>query len=98
MASFSWSRVRQPDRSVLSLRYEDLAAQPQQVAAKVSEYLDAPISRTVLSGLVKSGTRTADEHGVGSWRERLSPRQAAQVEKVAGTELQRLGYRLAADG
>ncbi|WP_067465303.1 sulfotransferase family protein [Actinomadura macra] len=93
------ARLRQqvPEEQLFTIRYEDLAARPHRVATEVSEYLDAAISKSVLSGLVRSGAWAADEHGVGTWRERLSPRQAAQVEKVAGTELRRLGYRLAAD-
>jgi hypothetical protein len=39
-----------------------------------------------------SGGRT------GGWRERLTARQLAQVERVAGTELGRLGYPLSAAG
>ncbi|XVQ07827.1 sulfotransferase family protein [Spirillospora sp. CA-255316] len=34
--------------------------------------------------------------GAGGWRERLTPRQLAQVERIAGTELSRLGYPLSA--
>ncbi|QXJ19963.1 sulfotransferase [Actinomadura graeca] len=93
------ARLRQqvPEEQLFTVRYEDLAAHPRRVATEVSEYLDQAISSTVLSGLVRSGTRDAAELGVGSWRERLTPRQSAQVEKVAGAELRRLGYRLAAD-
>ncbi|MUN37746.1 sulfotransferase [Actinomadura litoris] len=96
------ARLRQqvPEEQLHTVRYEELVARPRRVAADLSEYLDTAISRTVLTGLVRAGAREArgvDEHGVGSWRERLSPRQLAQVEKVAGTELRRLGYRLTAD-
>ncbi|MFC5749713.1 sulfotransferase family protein [Actinomadura rugatobispora] len=37
-----------------------------------------------------------DPAGAGGWRERLTPRQLAQVERIAGTELSRLGYPLSA--
>ncbi|MFD0690452.1 sulfotransferase family protein [Actinomadura fibrosa] len=86
-----------PGEQLFTVRYEELVARPRRVAGEVAQYLDAPISSTTLSGLVRAGARDHDEHGVGSWRERLSARQLAQVEKVAGTELRRLGYRLAAD-
>ncbi|TYK45333.1 sulfotransferase family protein [Actinomadura decatromicini] len=88
-------RLQVPAEQLLTVRYEDLVAAPRRVAADLSEYLDAAIPRTVLSGLVPAGTR--DDGGVGAWRERLTPRQLAQVEKVAGTELRRLGYRLGSD-
>ncbi|TDD95862.1 sulfotransferase family protein [Actinomadura rubrisoli] len=88
-----------PEEQLLTVRYEDLVARPRRVAAEMAGFLDATISKTALSGLVRPGARGHgdDDHGVGSWRGRLSPRQIAQVEKVAGTELRRLGYRLAAD-
>ncbi|MFI0479931.1 sulfotransferase family protein [Actinomadura sp. 9N215] len=89
-------RRQVPDEQLFTVRYEDLVSGPRRVGADLSEYLDAPISKAALSGLV----RAAGEHGdagVGSWRERLTPRQLAQVEKIAGTELRRLGYRLCTD-
>lgn len=90
------ARLRQqtPEEQLHTVRYEELVADPRRAADSISEYLGAPISRTALTGLVRTGRREADEHGVGSWRERLTARQLAQVEKVAGTELRRLGYPL----
>ncbi|MEV5831868.1 sulfotransferase [Spirillospora sp. NPDC052242] len=92
-------RRQVPEEQLFTVRYEDLAARPRKLAADLSGYLDAEISRTALGGLVRAaaGGRTGDAHGVGSWRERLTSRQAAQVEKIAGIELGRLGYRLASD-
>ncbi|MDL4777111.1 MULTISPECIES: sulfotransferase family protein [Thermomonosporaceae] len=94
-------RRQTPEDQLFTVRYEDLVAKPRRVAGEVSDYLGAPISRSTLSGLVRTGRagrHEADEHGVGAWRERLSPRQVAQVEKVAGIELGRLGYPLSAAG
>ncbi|WP_433471963.1 sulfotransferase family protein [Spirillospora sp. CA-142024] len=90
-------RQQVPEEQLFTVRYEDLVSRPRRVGADLSEYLDAPLSKTALSGLVRAGDRDAGEPGVGVWRERLTPRQAAQVEKVAGTELRRLGYRLGSD-
>lgn len=84
-----------PEDQLFTVRYEELVARPRRVAADLAEYLDAPLAKNALTGLVRAGT--PDGHGVGSWRERLTPRQIAQVEKVAGTELRRLGYRLDSD-
>ncbi|TMQ95682.1 sulfotransferase [Actinomadura soli] len=94
------ARLRQqvPEEQLFTVRYEELVAKPRRVGTALSEYLDAPISRTALSGLVRAGEVRAEAGaGVGSWRERLTPRQLAQVEKIAGTELRRLGYRLGSD-
>lgn len=90
-------RRQTPAEQLFTVRYEDLVARPQRIAGDMSAYLDADISKTTMSGLVKAGARDREDHGVGSWRERLSPRQLTQVEKVAGTELRRLGYSLTAD-
>lgn len=91
------ARLRQqvPEEQLFTVRYEDLIARPRHVGADLSVYLDAPVPKTALSGLARIGD--ADDGGVGSWRERLTPRQAAQVGKVAGTELRRLGYRTGPD-
>lgn len=95
-------RLQVPEEQLFTVRYEDLVARPRRVAAEMSRYLDADLSKTTLSGLVRAGGRggpdtAGAEHAVGAWRDRLTPRQLAQVEKVAGTELQRLGYRLSTD-
>ncbi|QKW36540.1 sulfotransferase [Actinomadura sp. NAK00032] len=89
-------RQQVPEEQLLTVRYEDLLAKPRAIAAGLSEYLDARVPRSALSGLVRAGE--AADGGVGAWRDRLTPRQAAQVEKVAGTELRRLGYRTGAQG
>ncbi|RFS84005.1 sulfotransferase [Actinomadura spongiicola] len=88
-------RRQVPEEQLFTVRYEDLVRKPRRVGDDLSRYLDAPISRAALSGLVRPAEN--DDGGVGSWRERLTARQVAQVEKVAGTELRRLGYRLASD-
>ncbi len=84
-------RQQVPEEQLLTVRYEELVARPRNVAAYLAEYLDAPIPKTAFSGLVRVGE--ASDGGVGSWRDRLTPRQAAQVEKVAYPELRRLGYQ-----
>ncbi|HEY8482689.1 MAG TPA: sulfotransferase [Spirillospora sp.] len=90
-----------PEDQLFTVRYEELVAKPRRVGAELSEYLDAPLSKQALSSLAGTGRRdrggNGAAHGVGSWRERLTPRQTAQVERVAGTELRRLGYRLESD-
>ncbi|WP_067812070.1 sulfotransferase family protein [Actinomadura kijaniata] len=87
-------RAQTPDDQLYTVRYEDLVHHPSRVADDVSAYLGAPISRGTVAGLVRPRDREAAEPRTGVWRERLSPRQLVQVEKVAGTELTRLGYRL----
>jgi sulfotransferase family protein len=79
-------RAQTPEEQLLTVRYEELVARPREVVSAVSDYLGQRISRTALYGI--------HDGGVGRWQEELTPKQITQVEKVAGTELTRLGYRL----
>ena len=79
-------RARTPDDQLLTIRYEELVARPREIVSAMSDYLGQRIARTALYGI--------DDAGVGRWHERLTPKQILQVEKVAGAELTRLGYRL----
>lgn len=76
-------RSRLPSEQLLTIRYEDLVRRPREVINALSGYLDHRLSRNALYGV---------EDDVGVWRERLTPKQVTQVEKVAGEELRRLGY------
>ncbi|GAA4156380.1 sulfotransferase [Actinomadura keratinilytica] len=91
-------RAQTPEEQLLTVRFEDLVRRPRRIAEAVSEYLGASISTGVLTGLVRRGASAPDDRRVGVWRERLTPRQLTQVERVAGTELGRLGYGTAAAG
>jgi hypothetical protein len=74
---------RVPEEQLLTVRYEDLVTRPREVINALSGYLDHKLSRNALYGV---------EDDVGAWRERLTPKQVTQVEKIAGEELRRLGY------
>jgi hypothetical protein len=87
-------RVQTPEEQLLTVRYEDLISRPAETVDTISEYLGTTVSRTTLTGLVRPGRRQGGVPAGGRWRERLSARQVAQVEKVAGVELTRLGYTL----
>jgi hypothetical protein len=87
-------RAQTPAEQLYTVRYEDLAARPRQVADAVSDYLGTAVSRVVLAGLVPSGRPDPGRVPIGRWRERLTARQIVQVEKIAGIELTRLGYPL----
>jgi hypothetical protein len=79
-------RAQTPEEQLLTVRYEELVARPREVISAVSDYLGQRISRTALYGI--------HDGGVGRWQEELTPKQVTQVEKIAGAELNRLGYRL----
>jgi hypothetical protein len=80
-----------PEDQLLTLRYEDLIAKSRKVTADLSAYLGVPLAKSALSGLVKAGSRGPDT--IGGWRNRLTDKQATAVDRIAGRELTRLGYR-----
>jgi hypothetical protein len=88
-------RVQTPPEQLFTVRYEDLVTRPGKVAPDLSVYLGTPISKVTLSGLGRASERESGERAIGSWKSRLSGKQARQVERIAGRELTRLGYPLA---
>jgi hypothetical protein len=89
-------RAQIPAEQLFTVRYEDLVSGPSAVAPRMSAFLDAPISKIALSGLVPSRGRKAEQSSIGIWRDRLTDRQAQQVERIAARELTRLGYPISA--
>jgi sulfotransferase family protein len=66
-----------------TLRYEQVIEEPRGTAAALSDFIEAKISSIEVS------------HGrkqIESWRRLLSPAQLAEIEKVAGQQLRRVGY------
>ncbi|HEX2313030.1 MAG TPA: sulfotransferase [Thermomonospora sp.] len=89
-------RAQTPEEQLFTVRYEDLVARPSQVTEDVSAYLGAPV--TTPSAPARPGDRPHADRTVGAWRDRLTPKQLVQVERVAGQELRRLGYPLSGAG
>jgi sulfotransferase family protein len=84
-------RAQIPEDQLITLRYEDLIARSRKVTSDLSAYLGVPLAKSALSGLVKAGGRGTDT--IGGWRNRLTDKQATAVDRIAGRELTRLGYR-----
>jgi hypothetical protein len=84
-------RAQVPEDQLLTLRYEDLVARSRKVTADLSAYLGVPLAKSALSGLVKAGSHKPDT--IGGWRNRLTDKQGTAVDRIAGRELTRLGYR-----
>ena len=76
-----------PDRTV-TLRYEDLVADPAAVAVPVAQRLGMPVE-PVAEALGRVHDRSA-----GRWRRDLTAEQVAEVEAEAGDLLAELGYPL----
>ncbi|HYB87884.1 MAG TPA: sulfotransferase [Streptosporangiaceae bacterium] len=71
---------------LITLRYEEMIRQPAAAARAVSAFAGAQISPPHL----RPGPDPAA--AAGMWRRVLNPVQAAEVERVAGEELRRVGY------
>jgi hypothetical protein len=71
-----------------TLRYEETIRHPGAAAAALSDFLGTPMNP--ISGLSRLGGRPGAEPG--GWRRVLSPAQLAEIEKVAGQDLRRVGY------
>jgi hypothetical protein len=83
------ARLRQtlPEGQLKTLRYEDMARNPGAAAAALSEFTGSPI----IAPVAKTAKRGRSESP--EWRRTLSYGQLGDIEKVAGEELRRLGYR-----
>ncbi len=66
-----------------TFRYEQMVAEPQNTAAALSDFIEAKVGR------IDVGQRAKE---VNSWRRLLSPAQLAEVERIAGQQLRRVGY------
>jgi Sulfotransferase family len=66
-----------------TLRYEQLVREPRATTAALAEFIDAQVAPIV----VPRGQGSTE-----SWRRLLSPAQLAEIDKVAGQQLRRVGY------
>ncbi|MCD0453381.1 sulfotransferase [Actinocorallia sp. API 0066] len=92
-------RAQVPEDQLLTLRMEDVVADPSGSAARLSDYLDETVSRDALTAATSRHRPDAGRDLPAlpgspptTWRELLTPRQIAQIHKIAGKELGRLGY------
>lgn len=78
-------RAQIPEDQLLTVRYEDLVTRTREILGDISDYLGQRIAKSALHGV--------GDDDIGMWQEHLTPKQVTQVEKIAGDELRRLGYR-----
>jgi hypothetical protein len=68
-----------------TFRYEQVIGSPQATAQALGEFIDAKVAKIE----VPPQPRAKD---VRNWRRLLSPGQLAEVERIAGPQLRRVGY------
>jgi len=83
------ARLRQtlPADQLKTLRYEDMARDPAAAAAVLCDFIGSAVAAPVTPASAR-GTVEQNE-----WRRTLTYAQLTDVEKVAGEELRRLGYK-----
>jgi len=75
-------RTMLAEDQLTTLRYEQLVADPQAAAKALSGFIDAEVGRIEVP-------RRKD---AAAWRRLLSPAQLAEIDKIAGDQLRRVGY------
>lgn len=78
-------RNRLSPEQLVTLRYEEMVRQPVGAATALSQFLGAPVAPVE----ARLGGSTMEP---GVWRRLLSPIHAAEIERIAGEELRRVGY------
>ena len=66
-----------------TFRYEELVREPQATAAALAEFIGAELAPFEIPPA---------QRDPGGWRRLLSPSQLAEIDKVAGLQLRRVGY------
>jgi hypothetical protein len=96
---------RHPDR-VVTVRYEDLVARPAEEGARVSEFLGMEFSKEMLeiertdpdkilkeqAGWFTNVWAGINTSAVGKWQREMTPAQQRLFARVAGPELEAMGY------
>jgi hypothetical protein len=79
-------RLALPGEQLKTLRYEDMVRNPRDTAVALSAFTGTTVAAPVAPGNKRSRGETA------GWRRSLTLSQVADIEKIAGEELRRLGY------
>ena len=66
-----------------TFRYEQVVREPKQTAAALSDFIEATVARFEIPQA---------QQETDSWRRLLNPAQLAEIDKVAGQQLRRVGY------
>jgi Sulfotransferase family len=78
-------RMRLSSEQLITLRYEEMISQPATAASTLATFTGFGVA-----AVAAQVTGTPMEPG--AWRRLLTPGQVAEVERVAGEELRRVGY------
>jgi hypothetical protein len=89
--AFQSARQSLPDRQYLEIHYEDFCDNPQEVLAKVIEFLDLPPGKTSeFFTRIRANVFSSQND---KWRQDLSAQQQHDLQKYLAPLLAELGYR-----
>lgn len=69
-------------KQLTTFRYEQVVAEPQAAAHALADFIDAKVDKIEVPRPRKGN----------GWRQLLSPAQLAEVERISGAQLRRVGY------
>jgi hypothetical protein len=70
-----------------TLRYEQVMKQPAAAIAAIGQFIGAELTPLAVRGAARPAMSEP-----GNWRRVLTQPQVAEIEKVAGSDLRRVGY------
>jgi hypothetical protein len=93
-AERSWRALaaRIPAERRIEVRYEALVAHPARELARLCAFLDVEYSPDMLEYPARSSYEAPDPRLAERWREQLSPRELALLERAMGAELRARDY------
>lgn len=109
LASIENSVKRIPEKNVMTLRYEDLLAQPEETVKSICSFLDIKFETAMLEFHKTSQHYIGDHHSelifkaidnsnISKWRKNLSPDEIKIYELMAKGPLNKYGYELSQGG
>jgi hypothetical protein len=81
-----------PAGQLKTIRYEDLLSRPDEAVAELSRFAGAAVPAAEIRDAARASRRRGRPHRQAA--PRLGKEDAAEVDKIAGEELRRLGYAL----
>ncbi len=97
-AEREWRRVSAlvPRENRIEIRYEELIRDPKRELSRITGFLDVEVAPEMVDYPARSQAEAPDPRMVERWREKLSLRELAWLEREIGTELRARGYAASA--
>jgi len=81
-----------PADQLKTIRYEDLVSKPEDAVDELSRFAGTTVPTAEIRNEARASKHRARSRPSPGSRDTLTEKQTAEIEKVAGTELRRLGY------